>query len=393
MVERRIEPTLGALPRAWRRPAPRPNKGASAPFGEAIFSLGAELATARREELLEPAGSHHPAWLANCLGEGGARIEPVWVGERLAGLFAIEAQSWRWGWPQRLVKSWQSDLTFDGTPLIDRRLARSAIKGFMRKQKRPILFQTIPADGSFLATLAGVGRELAAPVRIVREWERAALRPAGSFEHWFDTNFERKRKKEYRRLRARLGEQGKLESLSWSEAEPVQRWIDELLDLEARGWKGKEGTAVAGDPAMKAALTKAIHALAREGSLRFWKLAFNGEAIAMMFALVSGGRAWLGKIAYDETFAKYSPGVLLILDATQAFFAEKVALVDSCAIPGHPMIDNIWRERIRMCDVLVGKPQGSRILFSLMIAAEQGRMRLREAAKDFYYRITRRRRS
>ena len=27
--------------------------------------------------------------------------------------------------------------------------------------------------------------------------------------------------------------------------------------------------------------------------------------------------------------------------------------VDSCAIPGHPMIENVWRDRIKVADVMI----------------------------------------
>ena len=86
----------------------------------------------------------------------------------------------------------------------------------------------------------------------------------------------------------------------------------------------------------------------------------------------SASSAWLGKIAFDEAFAKYSPGVLQILDATESLFAEGgIALVDSCAIPDHPMIDNIWRDRIAMADVLIGTPNMPSARFKAMVAAEK----------------------
>jgi CelD/BcsL family acetyltransferase involved in cellulose biosynthesis len=356
-----------------------------------VFGVVAALFSRGAKDLVEPAGSHHPAWLSSCLSD--ARIISVKRGAELTGLFATSIERWRWGMPVPVVTSAGSDLAFDGTPLVAREGAIQTIEAFIRGQEgRPILLKNIPADGAFLRMLRSAAEDLDAPIAIVRDWERAALRPRGSYEEWFETNFERKRRKEYRRLRARLCEQGKLESVERQEAEPVQRWIDELFELEAKGWKGRRGTAVLGDPEMKAALTKALHALAREGALRFWKLSLDGEAIAMMFALVSCGKGWLGKIAYDEAFAKYSPGVLLILDATKSLFEEKaVRLVDSCAIPNHPMIDNIWRERIPMCDVLVGSPAMKRLPFSAMAAAERARTRIRNTAKHIYYRITKRR--
>ena len=93
-----------------------------------------------------------------------------------------------------------------------------------------------------------------------------------------------------------------------------------------------------------------------------------------------------------KTTRRHSPGVLLILDVTKALFEEPgIRLVDSCAIPGHPMIDNIWRERIQMCDVLIGPPGVSPALFTLMVGAENLRHNVRTAAKTFYYSITRKR--
>ncbi len=253
-----------------------------------------------RRRIAAAGRSHHPAWLAGCLGktraDANATIKFVRVNGELAGVFAVDAERWRWPWPQRVIKSWRSDLTFDGTPLIARHAGVAAIRAFIAAQSgRPILFQSIPHAGAFRDQLEIAGRELQAPVRVVKRWQRAALRPIGAYADWFDTNFDRKRRKEYRRLRARLGEQGELESLSWSDAEPVQRWIDALFELEAKGWKGRRGTAMAADPQMRAAVTKALHGLAREGSLRFWKIALDGAPIAMMFALVSGSKAFLVK--------------------------------------------------------------------------------------------------
>ena len=90
-------------------------------------------------EVLQPAGSHHPAWLAATIGQSpgdrDARVKSLWTGKRLVGVFAYREQRWRWPWPQRVVIGWQSKLTFDGTPLIHRSHARTAIKTFIREQR------------------------------------------------------------------------------------------------------------------------------------------------------------------------------------------------------------------------------------------------------------------
>ena len=49
-----------------------------------------------------------------------------------------------------------------------------------------------------------------------------------------------------------------------------------------------------------------------------------------------------------------SPGVQLVCDLTENLLAETTpARVDSCAAPGHPMIDHVWRERLALSDRLI----------------------------------------
>jgi hypothetical protein len=305
----------------------------------------------------------------------------------------MRVERWRWGLPISVVASASSDLAFEGTPLLNREGAPETIARFIGLQDgRPILFSTVPVEGEFFAALTSAAREIRAPIRIVREWRRAALVPQGGYDHWLERSIEGKRRYKYRRLRSRLGELGKLESRSFGSGEPLDTWTEQFLSLEAKGWKGRRGTAVACRPASALALKAVFRDLAQEGALRFWALSIDSRPIAMMFATVSGAKGWIGKMTYDETFAKFSPGVLLTLDATKSLFTERgLALVDSCATPGHPMIEQIWRERIAMADVLVGCPGASQVGFETMVRAERLRGSVREGAKSLYHRLKGRR--
>jgi hypothetical protein len=169
-------------------------------------------------------------------------------------------------------------------------------------------------------------------------------------------------------------------------------WISDFMALEAKGWKGRRGTALAQDRAMADAFAEATKRLAADGKLRFWMLALSGKPLAMMSAVLTGGQGWLGKIAYDEDYAKYSPGVHLVLNATQELTQEVgLGVVDSCAIPNHPMIDNIWRDRIGICDVMLAPPGHSTTAFQMTLAAESARRGLKSFGKKFVYGIMRRR--
>ncbi|WP_119388251.1 GNAT family N-acetyltransferase [Taklimakanibacter lacteus] len=343
------------------------------------------------ERSFVPAGSCLASWLMPALQAYASRpaeLLTVWRQDQLCGVFAMKAGG-------ALKRSWASPLSFLGTPLIDQEEAPAVIAAFLEAQRgRPVLLGAIPASGPFWDMLSHALARAGGAIEVLERWERAGLAPKGSFEEWFTGNFERKRRKEYRRLRARLAEEGELQSISWAAGDPLDPWVDELMALEAQGWKGRRGTALADDAAMATAFRAALHLLAAEGSLRFWKIVFNGKPIAIMSGLVKGAQGWLGKIAYDEAFARYSPGVQLVLDATETLIdKERLALVDSCAIPNHPMINNIWRDRVALCDALIQAPGLSSTAFRLAHAAERGRRGARETAKTLYYRIMRRQKS
>lgn len=340
-----------------------------------------------------PAGAGLQPWLAPALKAYGpkhpAELLALWRGDELCGLVALQAG----GGP--LKRDWVSPLSFSGTPLIAAEDPASVLQAILGAQRgRALQLRAIPASGPFWDMLVSAVTAVGGAIEIMNRRERAALAAQSSFEGWFSGNFERKRRKEYRRLRSRLAEEGQLESRAWAPGDPVDPWVDDLIALEALGWKGRRGTALATDSVMANAFREALHLLAGEGSLRFWKIAFNGKPIAMMSGIVKGEQGWLGKIAYDESFARYSPGVMLILDATERLIdKERLALVDSCAIPGHPMISNIWRDRIALCDVMIRGPGLPAPAFRLLVEAEKARVAVRAKAKSLFYRVMRRKES
>jgi hypothetical protein len=73
----------------------------------------------------------------------------------------------------------------------------------------------------------------------------------------------------------------------------------------------------------------------------------DGKAIAMKLNLRSRTTSYSLKIAHDESYAQFSPGVLLELFNIKSFGAEPSAILrmDSCAVPNHSMIDRLWDGR------------------------------------------------
>jgi hypothetical protein len=108
--------------------------------------------------------------------------------------------------------------------------------------------------------------------------------------------------------------------------------------------------------------------------------------------LTSGGHGWFVKTTYDETLAAHGPGALLghqigaqaMVKQTgmkQAMTNTPLGFVDSCAVPGHRMIERLWTGRVRMGDLVIAlKPAAANA-----ITREKARRRTRAIAKHFYY--------
>ena len=153
--------------------------------------------------------------------------------------------------------------------------------------------------------------------------------------------------------------------------------LAEFFALEAGGWKGRAGTAAHGDADIATFMTSAVTALAGEGKAQVALLRVGAHPTAAIVTLRSGAVAWCWKIAYDESYARYSPGVQILLDVTQALLDDpSIAGADSCATADHPMIDHVWRERLALADRLVCVGPAKSLGFTLACALEQ----LRRAA-------------
>ena len=130
-------------------------------------------------------------------------------------------------------------------------------------------------------------------------------------------------------------------------------------------------------------MQSAITALAADGHARIDRLTQNGHSLAATITLRGGDCAWFWKIAYDEDFARFSPGVQMSLDLTELLLADPdIARVDSCATADHPMIDHIWRERLALADLLIAPSAAAQSQFAIALHLETLRRAFVTAAKS-----------
>jgi CelD/BcsL family acetyltransferase involved in cellulose biosynthesis len=329
---------------------------------------------------LEATGFNSPGWISAVTRHLGGSVAAVAEEGRLLAALPVRKRRL----PFLLMETLFTDLGGSGAPVVDRDRPET-LAALLSGLNQPLLLHDLPADDPLYALV----REQAGHFAVIDQWQRGALRPHGSFDDWLRTNFDSKRRGRFRRNREKLGEGAisvGFESLA--AGADCTTWIEGFLALEDAGWKGRRGTALARNAAARAAFVEATRSLHAAGHLRFWRIRRDGRTVASTWAIHERDRLWMVKIAYDESLARLSPGILLMLDSTAGCLAEPgLKVADSCAIPGHPMVDNFWRDRIAMADVMVAPASVSAARFAATVAAEKAYRKTRSTARDLVYRL------
>ena len=274
-------------------------------------------------------------------------------------------------------------------PLIDRDMVEPVIAALLDHIRdnpelpKTLLIPFVAEDGPLAAAFEAVLAQRGANFAVFDRHRRALFAPVTERENYFKTVLSSKKRKELRRQRNRLEDSGPL-TFSISTPQDTAAALDEFLTLEASGWKGDKGTAVARDPATCNFFSKSVLGLAHAGQATIARLTQNGRTLAAGVILRSGNGAWFWKVAYDENLSQTSPGVQLTLDLTEEIARDPaIAFIDSCAVPDHPMIDHFWRERRQVADWMIGL--NPRRPFALDVAAEHLRRHARLMLKRAYH--------
>ncbi|MBL0214159.1 MAG: GNAT family N-acetyltransferase [Myxococcales bacterium] len=296
------------------------------------------------------------AALANVSPPQGIEVVLVWAPNPLpkqpaflVGLFPLVRHTRYKGLPLTTLGTWKHLYAYLGTPLVRIERAAETIEAFLdwlRDDSGAQLFvwDTIGSDTAVRHALTDALNHRGLAAFQEERHTRAIFRPAASTEAYLDRSIPGKKRKELRRQERRLAEHG---PVVFDDAGDPDAWIDEFLALEARGWKGQGGTALKDDPTARALFRAYCHGARARGTWMAMTLRLGGRPIAMKCNLRAGTGALAFKIAYDEEFARYSPGVLLELEHVRRLHEPGApSWVDSGAAAHHPMINHLWRDRV-----------------------------------------------
>jgi CelD/BcsL family acetyltransferase involved in cellulose biosynthesis len=262
----------------------------------------------------------------------------------------------------RIIRAWSNPFGPLGTPLIDRDDPEGVVCDFLDMLSRPslnlpriLVLPDLRLDDPAARTLRAIAAARGLALETTSVKERPFLESALDGDDYLRQSLRPHHLREFRRMRRRLAEKGALEHHVARSQDDVRLALESFLTLEASGWKGRGRTAMAVDRYRAAFAREAVNRLAEQDMVRIHTLTVDAEPIASLIVFVEGGSAYTWKTAYDESYAAFSPGVLLMMEVTRQHLDDpNIVATDSCAVPDHPVMSRLWQERRRTGTLVMG---------------------------------------
>jgi len=296
-------------------------------------------------------------------------------GQRLCGFFPLVRAPLHEHMPFQVYCLWQHPHCFRCIPLIRRGFADrcwAALFDWLKEvpfNQRLLRVERLPGKGESARALTRLMARDASLQGYVQEHESAFLNVAESGDEALRQAMSGKTLAKMRRQQRRLAENGELDFADVDGNTDLEALINEFLELEAKGWKGDCGTAMAKVPGEEAFFREVMKAAFDLGRLSFLTMRLNGRMIAGQSTLIAPPGSFGFKIAYDENFSKYSPGSLLEIEKVRRLHDEtdparpKTLWADSCSAAGNGPAYRCWPDRQPIMKYWIAVGAGPSALF------------------------------
>jgi Acetyltransferase (GNAT) domain len=254
-------------------------------------------------------------------------------------------------------QAWATPYTFGCAPLLDRNRTDEAAIALAECLKSfhsgiwslPVIHIAGNATTAFAKALERCG----ATSRTNGHFRRAILeRDGASFDDYLTKNVSGKRRRDLARNRRRLEEIGNVAHWVATHGKNLADAVEAFLEIEAKGWKGERGTALACDPMSAQFAREAFAPVGRDGICRADVLSLDGKPIAVSLMILTGRTGFTVKCAFDEDYRTYSAGLILELEVIKDFLSGDWADVLDSATAGMHAIDSLWSGSIEMADLI-----------------------------------------
>jgi CelD/BcsL family acetyltransferase involved in cellulose biosynthesis len=268
--------------------------------------------------------SLHPgyvrAWVDAYAAPGRLRVVTARRGGELAAVLPLVMDR------SGLSSAPQPEVEEVGVVSADAGAASAAMAEALRLPIARLLLRPVPEGGRTHEALAGAAARSGRPLMARTVETQAYIDLTADWDvYWKERGS--KLRTDISRRRRRLAELGEVSVGPYDDG-ALEGALDDALRIEASGWKGRGGTAIAGRPADERFYRAMARWAAARGWFRLWFLRLDGRPIAFRLGLEAFGVLYSLKIGYLEEFAAQSPGKVLEAAVIESAFARDTRRFD-----------------------------------------------------------------
>jgi len=277
----------------------------------------------------------------------------------LCGLFPLERRRRYKGIPVKVLSLLEHRYCFICTPLLRTGHGREALAAFFEWARSDpqggalVELKKIPAEGRVYQLLVDHMHSGEYLSFVSELYTRAFLHLSKDAEKYLQSAISTKHRGDLRRREKHLRERGALEYVTLGPGDDAEAWANAFLTLEAAGWKGQEGTAMACRESDRLFFLEMAKEAFRRGRLLMFGTRLDGRPIALNCYLRAEAGCYFFKPAYDEAFAASAPGKLLEVETIRRLHAlPGIEWIDSCTSPENEMLNKLWQNRRTITTVI-----------------------------------------
>jgi CelD/BcsL family acetyltransferase involved in cellulose biosynthesis len=244
-----------------------------------------------------------------------------------------------------------------GTPLMSAPEAAAAlVQGLVASEATSFIgLEWLVADGPAYAAISDAITQSGVRSIEFERLERAFLtrRPA---DDYFERSMKGKHRgvmrRRWKKLDQQLGGEPRLVDVT---SEPAA--VEELIEIEGASKLAAGGMVLRSNPSYERFFREMCAGFAAVGRLQMHALRVGDTTLAIRCNLLADPGIFYFKVAYDEAFAQFSPGIRLEVESFHLFHARAASeWVDSCSDPGNETMNRMLPERRTLVTRVLVKP-------------------------------------
>ncbi len=274
-------------------------------------------------------------WLRSFAGKGFARIVTAREGGRLTSILPLiegefQFRNCRVKALRSLTNLHSARYDMISAPGCERNLGDCLDKAFEKSGADLIVLNLVPEGSSIIRNLAGTCNGRRKRFLIRTQYENRLVVKQNSFPLFYGS-LSSKFRKNVNAAERKATARGELRLLSPENEEMLENILERGFNIEASGWKGEQGSAIAQAPQTRSFYENIARDFLKTGWLYLYLLENGGKDIAFYFCVGNYGVIRALKIGISREHSGIGPGMLITKKVLEDLHkCEKINTWDFC---------------------------------------------------------------